>query len=126
MTEVVRSHKQSFCIAPTDPVDLTVPGASLNPYELGFGSWCGVDTSIWVREVLQPGWGDTYFQSVAGQAFNITNVPNGRYLLETSVNPGADLYDGDASNDVVTRRVRLSGPSDDRRVEVSAWHGIKK
>ncbi len=125
MTEVVRSHKQSFCIAPTDPVDLTVPGASLNPYELGFGSWCGVDTSIWVREVLQPGWGDTYFQSVAGQAFNITNVPNGRYLLETSVNPGADLYDGDASNDVVTRRVRLSGPPDERRVEVSAWHGIE-
>jgi hypothetical protein len=125
MTEVVRSRKQSFCIAPTDPVDLTVPGASLNPYELGFGSWCGRETSIWVREVLQPGWGDTYFQSVAGQAFDITNVPNGRYLLETSVNPGADLYDGDASNDVEIRRVRLSGPSDDRRVEVSAWHGIE-
>ena len=124
-TEVVRSRKQSFCIAPTDAVDLTVPGASLDQYGLGFGSWCGHPTSIWVREVLQPGWGDTYFQSVAGQAFDITNVPNGRYLLETSVNPGEDLFDGDASNDVEVRRVRLSGPPDERRVEVSAWHGIE-
>ena len=92
---------------------------------MGFGSWCGRETSIWVREVLQPGWGDTYYQSVAGQAFDITNVPNGRYLLETSVNPGAGLYDGDTSNDVEIREVRLRGPSDDRRVEVSPWHGIE-
>ena len=124
-TEVVRSRKQSFCIAPTDAVDLTVPGAFYNPYQLGFGSWCGQTDSIWVREVLQPGWGDTYYQSVAGQAFNITNVPNGDYLLETSVNPGGQLYDADASNDVEIRNVRLTGQPDRRRVTVSPWHGIE-
>ena len=25
------------------------------------------------------GWGDTYLQSIAGQAFSITRVPNGTY-----------------------------------------------
>ncbi len=124
-TEVVRSRKQSFCIAPTDAVDLTVPGASLNQYESGFGSWCGRTSSIWVREVLQSGWGDTYYQSVAGQAFDITNVPNGDYLLETSVNPGGQLYDVDDSNDVERRMVTLSGRPDRRRVTVSPWHGIE-
>ncbi|MDQ3619062.1 MAG: lysyl oxidase family protein [Actinomycetota bacterium] len=125
-SEVVRSRKQSFCIAPTDAVDLTVPGAFYNPWELGFGSTCGQPSSIWVREVLQPGWGDTYYQSVAGQAFDITNVPNGDYLLETSVNPAGQLYDVDASNDVELRMVTLSGRPDRRRVTVSPWHGIEK
>ena len=125
MNEVVRSRKQSFCIAPTDAVDLTVPGASLNPYELGFGSQCGQPNSMWVREVLQPGWGDTYYQSVAGQAFDITNVPNGEYLLETSVNPGGRLYDAGTSNDGEVRMVTLSGRPDRRRVTVSPWHGIE-
>src|SRR5207249_510132 len=35
-TLAVRSHKQSFCIGPTDPVDLVLPGATLrmNPFDL--------------------------------------------------------------------------------------------
>jgi hypothetical protein len=28
---VVASHKQSFCLAPTDAVDLGLPGAEWNP-----------------------------------------------------------------------------------------------
>ncbi|HEX2030169.1 MAG TPA: hypothetical protein VHL78_02040, partial [Actinomycetota bacterium] len=69
--EVVASNKQSWCLVPTDPIDLTVPGADWNPEGLGFSA-CGSPSSIWVRETLQVGWGDTYFQWVAGQAFNVT------------------------------------------------------
>ena len=126
LAEVVRSRKQSFCIAPTDAVDLLVPGAMLNPYELGLHSACGESSSIWVREVLQAGWGDTYSQSVAGQAFDITNVPNGRYYVEASVNPRGRLFDADPANDEELRLIRLRGTRGDRRVEVSAWHGITR
>jgi hypothetical protein len=124
-TAVVRSHKQSFCIAPTDPVDLMVEGAVWDPYRIGLSSACGGATSIWVREVLQSGWGDTYFQSVAGQAFDITRVPNGWYYIESTLNPRGSLYETNMSNNTGLRMVRLSGDRGNRRVTVVPWHGIE-
>jgi len=44
-------------------------------------------TALWVREMLPVGWGDTYFNSVAGQSFDITGVPNGTYYIEVIANP---------------------------------------
>ena len=52
-SRTIRSEKQSFCIAPTDPVDLTVPGAQAAQVALGFGGTvCDLyePGSIWVRE----------------------------------------------------------------------------
>jgi hypothetical protein len=122
---VVRSHKQSFCIAPTDPVDLMVEGATWDPYRIGLSSACGGATSIWVREVLEAGWGDTYFQSVAGQAFDITKVPNGWYYIESTLNPRGSLYETNMSNNTELRMVRLTGDRGNRRVTVVPWNGIE-
>ena len=61
--EVVRSRKQAFCLAPTDPIDITVERADWSPFD-GLGTMCGSRSALWVREVLQAGWGDMYFQSV--------------------------------------------------------------
>ena len=108
---VVRSHKQSFCLAPTDAIDMTVPGALWRPEELGF-TQCGGDDAIWIREVLPTGWGDTYYQSVGGQAFDITDLPNGRYYIEVRANPLGLLYDRSAGNDVRLREIGcVAGPA---------------
>lgn len=129
--QVVRSQKQSFCIAPTDAVDLTVPGADRTPnafFGLGFGgSTCDLYSpgAIWLREQLPVGWGDTYNQSVAGQAFDITHLPNGRYRIEVQVNPLGQLTETTTSDDVATRIIRLSGHGNARRVTVEPWHGIR-
>jgi hypothetical protein len=128
---VVRSHKQSFCIAPTNAVDLTVPGAVRTPGffgGLGFGgSTCDLQSphAIWLREQLPAGWGDTYEQSVAGQALDVTQVPNGGYRLEVRVNPLGLLQEMDRSDDVAVRRIRLSGRPGARKVSVRRWHGIR-
>jgi hypothetical protein len=98
----VASEKQSFCIGLTDPVDLTVPGAVWQPDALGLRSACGRDDSIWIRESLQPGWGDTYLQYVAGQAIDVTHVPNGSYRLKVEVNPEGKLYERTEGNDVAS------------------------
>lgn len=121
---VVRSHKQSFCIAPTDAIDLLAPGAQWDPGQLGFGSYCGDQSSIWVREELPTGWGDTYYQYAGGQAFNITNVPNGWYYVEVRVNPKGLLYERDTTNDSEMRLVHLKGRPGHRTVESAPWHGI--
>ena len=82
-----RSRKQAYCLAPTDPIDLTVDRRQLVAVRRRLGSVCGVRSARWVREALQAGWGDTYFQSVPGQAFDVTNLPNGCYYVRIEVNP---------------------------------------
>jgi hypothetical protein len=123
-SEVVRSKKQSFCLVPTDPIDLTVPGAKLREYGDGSFTQCGGEGALWVREVLPTGWGDTYYQSVGGQSFNITNLPNGRYKVRVTVNPTGELYETSTDNNVAERFVRLRGRRGNRSVRVSPWHGI--
>lgn len=123
--KVVRSKKEAFCLAPTDPVDLTIEGADWRPDELGFGnSNCGGESSLWVKEVLPLGWGDTYYQYRPGQSFNITNLPNGTYFIEVEANPGGFLHEADASNNIVPRKVIIKSKAGKRYVKVPPWNGI--
>jgi hypothetical protein len=106
---VVRSHKQGFCLAPTDAINLLLPGATARPDSLGFYSVCGSETSLWVRETLPLGWGDTYFQGVPGQSFDITGVPNGTYYIAVRANPTGVLFESDTTNNLTLRKVILGG-----------------
>jgi hypothetical protein len=120
----VRSQKTGFCIAPTDPVDLLLPNAVWQPSFIGFSGQCGSPTALWVREMMPVGWGDTYIQSIAGQAFDITKLPNGTYYLEVMANPGHLLHETTAANDVTLRKVIISGTRGHRHVKVPAWNRI--
>jgi hypothetical protein len=122
--EIIRSKKEAFCLAPTDPIDLTVPNALWNPYSIGLQGACGDETAIWTRETLPVGWGDTYFQFRPGQSFNITKVPNGTYWIKVEANPLGVLHEVSRSNDVSFRKVILRGTRGHRQVEVLPWHGI--
>ena len=122
--EIVRSKKEAFCLAPTDAIDLTVAGAVLAPSSIGVGSACGSATSLWTREILPLGWGDTYSQSRPGQSFNITDVPNGTYYIEVMANPGGSLFEQTATNNAELREIQLKGKGDNRRVIVPLWNGI--
>jgi hypothetical protein len=115
---VVLSTKQSFCLAPTDGIDLTAPGADWRPDRLGLWSACAGEDSIWLREVLPSGWGDTYYQSVAGQSFNITNLPNGHYAIRVTTDPNHNLLETDYTNNVGLLDITLGGTLGHRTVAV--------
>jgi hypothetical protein len=117
---VVLSEKQSFCLAPTDPVNLLRRGADWQPDTSGLWSACAGDDSIWLREVLPAGWGDTYVQTVAGQSFNITNLPNGHYFLRITADPRHRLLETDYSNNAALLPIVLSGPIGQRTLSVSS------
>ena len=124
--QVVRSRKQSFCLAPTNAIDLTVERASYSPWEGGgVSTQCGSEDALWVREVLQTGWADTYFQGIPGQSFNITRVPNGWYYAKIEVNPLGSLYETTTANNVESRLLHLGGRPGQRTVLVTPWHGIE-
>jgi hypothetical protein len=115
-SKVYRSHKQSFCLAPTDPVNLLKPGAQFNPYAIGLFSACPSDQSLWLRETLPVGWGDTYVQEAAGQAFNITTVPNGTYLIRVTTNPRGKIHEVTRSNNSSYLKITLGGTPGARTV----------
>jgi hypothetical protein len=120
----VRSHKQGFCIAPTDPVDLLNANATWQGEFLGFGGRCGSPSALWVQEMMPVGWGDTYFQYVAGQSFDITHVPNGTYYIEIMANPERVIHETSTRNDDSLRKIILGGRPGHRTVKVPAYHGI--
>jgi Lysyl oxidase len=124
-TGIVYSDKTGFCLAPTDAIDLTVTGAVWNPGTLGFGGTvCGSQNSIWTREALPTGWGDTYFQGLPGQSFDITHLPNGTYFIAVKANPMGSLFERTTTNDIRYRRVILGGKPGARTVKVPPWNGI--
>jgi hypothetical protein len=122
---VLPSHKRAFCLVPTDLIDLTVPGANwmAEPGELE--TVCGQPASLWVREVLQAGWGDTYVQSLGGQGFNVTNLPNGRYFIRIRANPLKRLRERRTSNNAALRRLVLGGTRGHRTLRVAPWRGLR-
>jgi hypothetical protein len=122
---VVRARKQSFCLLPTDAVDLTVPRANWLAQGWELSSACGAPSALWVREALPVGWGDTYSAQLPGQSFDVTRVPNGRYVIRTEVNPLGLLSEQTTSNNAAGRVLRISGQGAERRVKVTAWKGIR-
>lgn len=118
------SRKEAFCLAPTDAVDLTLQEAEWHPGSTGLQTACGGPDSVWVRETLPVGWGDTYFQWLPGQSFNITDVPNGTYYIEVEVNPTRQLFEQSFDNNVERRQVIIRGEPGARTLEVPPWNGI--
>lgn len=114
------SKKISFCLANTDPVDLTLPGADWLQGPDDLHSVCGDNTALSVRQQLSAGHGDTYMQFQAGQAIAISDVPNGTYYLKVNANPFGRLVESDVTNNVSYRLVRLVGKTGQRRVVVPA------
>lgn len=116
--DVVRSAKQSFCLANTDAVDYTVPGADWNPGNTDLATACGDSSTLSLREVLAAGSGDTYYQFRTGQAFKIANLPNGVYYIKIEANPSGRLIEQDKANNISYRKVILKGKGTKRRVVV--------
>ncbi|TWG99583.1 lysyl oxidase [Nocardioides sp. J9] len=115
-TEVVVSRKESFCLANTDAVDYTVPGADWQPENTDLHTSCGDQSSISLREVLSPGSGDTYEQFRAGQAFRVDNLPNGIYYIAVEGNPNRNLVESNTGNNRALRKVKLSGKGANRKL----------
>jgi hypothetical protein len=121
---IALSDKQSWCLANTDALDLSVPNANWGAYGGDVFTMCGGPGAIWIREVLDVGWGDTYGQYIPGQAFDITNLPNGNYYIRVHVNPVGLLHESRTDNNVEDRLVKLRGRPGARRIVVPPWHGI--
>jgi hypothetical protein len=121
---VVRSQKEAFCIAPTDAIDLRVAGADYHPGNGDLHTACGDSTALWIRETLPSAWGDTYYQFVPGQSFDITNLQNGTYYVRVTANPDRRLQERTLADNESLRLVVLDGTPGARTVTVPPYMGI--
>jgi hypothetical protein len=122
----VRSRKEAFCLANTDFVDATVPGAAWRQQTDDLGTSCGEYDSQSLREVLSAGWGDTYSQIRAGQAFRLNGLPNGTYYIEVRANPNGRLTEAHTDDNVSLRKIIIGGKPGARTVEVPQVGIIKE
>jgi len=88
---VAQGEKTSFCI-----LDLEIHDASLPNFDPD-GQFHTCDSTT---QGLSVGWRDIYGKHLPGQAIDITDVPNGRYWLESVVDPEGHLLEMDTSNNV--------------------------
>lgn len=122
-TNAVRSAKESFCLVPTDAVDLSGDNAERTEERADLHTSCGGEGALWIRETLPLGWGDTYYQG-GRYGFEITDLPNGTYFVEVAANPDGLLYEQEAGNNASLREVVLRGARGRRRVVVPDPYGI--
>ncbi|HZZ96744.1 MAG TPA: lysyl oxidase family protein [Jatrophihabitantaceae bacterium] len=121
---VARSKKEAFCLANTDMIDYTVPGANWNPDDTDLATSCGDEDSPAVSEVLASGSGDTYAQFRAGQSFSLKGLKNGTYYVSVEANPNSVLTEQSRTNNTALRKVRIGGKSGHRTVYVYPVGGI--
>ena len=121
----VRSGKEAFCLANTDPVDYLLPNAAWKPPNNDLSMSCGQNTAVAVRERLDIGSGDTYLQYLPGQSFDVTDVPNGTYWIEVKANPDGKLAELRTANNSSFRKIILGGtPGGSRTLRVPSVHGL--
>lgn len=121
-----RSGKEAFCLVPTDPVDLNAENANWKPFSTDLTTACGSEGALSIREVLDTGWGDTYGQTLPGQSFNVTTLPNGIYFIEVLANPDRKLFESNSSNNSSLRKVKIGGKVGGKRtLTVYDYAGIK-
>ena len=127
---VKTSGKISFCLANTDAVDYTVPGADWQPGNTDLSTACGREGSLSIREVLSAGSGDTYAQFRKGQSIGLGKaggshyVPDGTYYLSVEANPYGNLVESETSNNNALREIQIKTRKGGKRVVTAAQVGM--
>lgn len=101
LEQVADTGKMSFCLWDEHTNDLSIPNS---PQSRVYGFTCDS-----IRQGMSVGWGDTYQAKVEGQELDITNLPNGEYLLEYNVNPDKKIYEATYSNNIGQTKIRIDG-----------------
>ena len=93
------SSKTTFCVIDTDRINHKLPGA---PKRSVYRT-CGSEI-----QGMSVGWGDTYGYYLAGQAIDVTDLPDGDYQLTIEVDPKKRLLETNDADNTSTVRLRIS------------------
>lgn len=93
--------KMSFCLWDEHPNDLTIENS---PQTRFYGFTCNRNT-----QGMSVGWADTYSPRVDGQELEITEIPDGEYILYFEVNPDKKIYEVGYDNNWGELTIKIEG-----------------
>ena len=103
-------RKVSFCMADTTIDSWLQKGDGPRTYNAPdclFPAFSDADNDYLIQGITQ-GWADTYDWYLPDQYIEVTGVPDGYYLLETTVDPDNSLLEADETNNCGSVLIRLS------------------
>jgi Lysyl oxidase len=103
-------RKVSFCLADTTIDSWLKKGDGPRTYfapDCLFPAFSDSDNDYLIQGITQ-GWADTYDWYLPDQYIEVTGVPDGYYLLETTVDPDNSLLESDETNNCGSVLIRLS------------------
>lgn len=110
--EPVRAgRKVSFCLADTELDFWLKKGNGPRTYNAPdclFPAYSDAEHDYFVQGITA-GWGDVYDWYLPDQYIEVTGVPDGYYILETTADPDDTLLEADESNNCGAVLIRLSG-----------------
>lgn len=102
---IASGRKTSFCLTDSDEYDTNLPDSPVD------GSYYSCSTK---KQGISVGWADVYTQSLADQWIDVTNVPNGKYFLEVTVDPANHLMESNENNNSAHIEINLKKPTKPR------------
>ena len=108
--------KEGYCFFDGEHRRPHLPGSPRNPVYSFWG--CGFSPNDQKTRVgLAVGWGDIYPWNFAGQFIDVTDVPDGHYLVCITADPKGYFLESDDSDNQSWSKVSLAGDT----VTVSSW-----
>jgi Lysyl oxidase len=108
--DIARSGgKISFCVADTDPFNLSLPGAP-PASSGGFYSDATCETRL-STQGISVGWSDHYGWKLSGQEIDVTGMPSGEYCLIAEADPEDRLDETIETNNQHRRQLNVNPAS---------------
>jgi hypothetical protein len=102
---VGRGAKIGFCFFDNTKINLSLPGAPQTPRY----THCGTQTALSVTMGLSVGWGDIYGKWLNFQWIKINGLPDGKYRIHVTADPGNDFLESNETNNRSFTTIRITG-----------------
>jgi hypothetical protein len=99
--------KHAYCLADDSSYRLSLPGAPQSAHFTDAGCDPNQPNALRADMGISVGWADDYFDSTYQQYIDITGLPNGKYVLTATANPGDVVKESNYSNDSVTATIQI-------------------
>lgn len=99
----VKGTKRGFCV-----LDYAVAGEYKGTRDKRTFDSCGYGTTMHGNQGISVGWADTYGKKLPGQWIDVTDVPDGDYILEVEANPEHSFQEVRYDNNSASRPVTVT------------------
>ncbi|MCA1708001.1 MAG: hypothetical protein LC808_33890 [Actinobacteria bacterium] len=94
--------KRGFCV-----IDVAVAPEYRGTRDPRTYTACGYGTTLHGNQGISVGWADTYGRLLEGQWIDVTNVPDGDYVLEVETNAQHAFQEGSYTNNFASKPVKV-------------------